>query len=254
MSTCKRGHVDPPRVKGWCNICRALLRRRYLLKANNGLSPEQVKILRDRGRASRLGVSLGIVRSIIEASGGRCEACFRELTHAEMCVDHDHATGRVRGVLCAQCNVLEGQLLKEAARVNQIADYIEKTRSRVFVPGPVPSKPRIPPTLVLSFSATRHIEITDVFQSRCDVFQSRCFPIIPKLRLVSTAPIRDVPVLDRSDVEFLAEWWKGGPNPHSVSRGIDATLSRVQPGTDHESNAALWVTRKLERVAKRGGA
>ena len=39
-------------------------------------------------------------------------------------VDHDHETGKVRGLLCAQCNVALGQLEENANRMIGLATYI----------------------------------------------------------------------------------------------------------------------------------
>ena len=63
---------------------------------------------------------------MIAAANNRCEACDLELTHQTLCVDHDHATGHVRGVLCRFCNALEGVLNKKADRVVQVKAYVAR--------------------------------------------------------------------------------------------------------------------------------
>jgi len=54
-----------------------------------------------------------------EKQGGSCGVCSTEL-HREhingVHVDHDHATGRVRGLLCGECNTMEGKLGGAAKR------------------------------------------------------------------------------------------------------------------------------------------
>lgn len=41
----------------------------------------------------------------LAAQGGRCAICRVELAGwGDACLDHDHATGVNRGVLCAPCN------------------------------------------------------------------------------------------------------------------------------------------------------
>ncbi len=59
-----------------------------------------------------------------EKQQGKCAICQRAL---QLCVDHCHKTGRVRGLLCTQCNHLVGnardqiQVLKSA--VNYLTAY-----------------------------------------------------------------------------------------------------------------------------------
>ena len=40
-------------------------------------------------------------------------------------VDHDHDTGRVRGLLCFSCNAVIGQLRHDVERVLRAADYVD---------------------------------------------------------------------------------------------------------------------------------
>jgi hypothetical protein len=48
-----------------------------------------------------------------------CEICGIKLHHKEgnsnnrAVIDHDHNTGKVRGVLCSQCNIIEGMIRDE---------------------------------------------------------------------------------------------------------------------------------------------
>ena len=41
-----------------------------------------------------------------------------------LCVDHDHATGEVRGLLCRSCNVAIGHLRDSRELVLRAADYL----------------------------------------------------------------------------------------------------------------------------------
>lgn len=73
----------------------------------------------------RLKVSeIAIIRGRLStAQGGRCALC--QLPLSRPCLDHDHSTGAVRGVLHSGCNALLGKVENNAARygVTNIAAF-----------------------------------------------------------------------------------------------------------------------------------
>jgi hypothetical protein len=52
-------------------------------------------------RQRRYGVSADEVAEMVRHQGGTCAICR---TKPAVHIDHDHATGRVRGILCFACN------------------------------------------------------------------------------------------------------------------------------------------------------
>lgn len=51
-----------------------------------------------------------IVPALLALQGNSCGICGQPFTEARpVNIDHDHASGFVRGLLCASCNNLEGQ-------------------------------------------------------------------------------------------------------------------------------------------------
>lgn len=136
---CKRGHENPQRTKhGACIPCAKLYRketyerdREYRIKQAVERAKSNPDVRRDEQRAWRLGVSVSEVRAAIERSGKVCEACMLPLTHRTLCVDHDHKTGHVRGVLCRFCNALEGMLNKQPERVAQVQAYVARANTRL---------------------------------------------------------------------------------------------------------------------------
>lgn len=65
---------------------------------------------------------------MIEQQGGRCPICGGEVTVFDSHVDHCHATGKVRGVLCRQCNIGLGHFHDDPAALRRAADFIEESR------------------------------------------------------------------------------------------------------------------------------
>jgi hypothetical protein len=67
---------------------------------------------RDQKYVSRYGITLAQYDSMLLAQGGKCYICKGDEIQIDhrikeirrLAVDHDHATGKVRGLLCAACN------------------------------------------------------------------------------------------------------------------------------------------------------
>lgn len=85
----------------------------------------------ERGRDDRLkkayGISYEDKQKMLQSQGGKCAnaGCFKELKSArDTHVDHDHATGKVRGILCNNCNVALGLLKDSHAKLNGLIDYL----------------------------------------------------------------------------------------------------------------------------------
>ena len=55
-------------------------------------------------RAAQLGVTSADYDRMLAAQGGVCAICGSPPKTRRLHVDHDHATGKVRGLLCHRCN------------------------------------------------------------------------------------------------------------------------------------------------------
>lgn len=55
----------------------------------------------------RYGITIDDYDQMVEDQNGICAICGKLNKHGRrLCVDHDHKTGRVRGLLCDRCNLL----------------------------------------------------------------------------------------------------------------------------------------------------
>lgn len=112
----KNFHRDKNRPGGrypQCRTCvREKCRRRY----------------QRRGREYELQRKYGIGESDIMARirlyEGNCSLCFKPLAR-ERHTDHDHKTGRVRGILHPACNLLLGHAKDNPALLRLAAEYLE---------------------------------------------------------------------------------------------------------------------------------
>lgn len=63
---------------------------------------------------------------LLEAQGGGCAICGRKPTKTRLSVDHQHATGLLRGLLCMRCNRAYGLFHDDnARRLRRAADYLD---------------------------------------------------------------------------------------------------------------------------------
>ena len=78
----------------------------------------------------RYGLTKADFAELFMSQGRCCAICEKESedgTGEEFSVDHDHATGKVRGILCQGCNTLLGFIEKDASRVVKTQGYLYKT-------------------------------------------------------------------------------------------------------------------------------
>lgn len=77
-------------------------------------------------RWRRAGIDPVQAEATLQASNGLCDLCQGPPTgKGRLHVDHDHATGKVRGMLCSKCNHALGLMNDNPARLRAAADYLE---------------------------------------------------------------------------------------------------------------------------------
>ncbi len=69
----------------------------------------------------RYGITLEDVKRISAQQGNRCKLCSISFDEKKPNIDHCHTTGRVRGILCPQCNIRLGYL-ETRGRVELLKD------------------------------------------------------------------------------------------------------------------------------------
>lgn len=118
-----------------CKECMKALRRGYRR------DPEKVRAqykqwrakqddadLSRRRWASKLRIRYGLTveqhGSMYTEQNGCCLLCGQSVPYDRIQTDHDHTTGRVRGLLCIPCNIWVGFLEKNLGRLDKTMDYI----------------------------------------------------------------------------------------------------------------------------------
>ena len=83
---------------------------------------------RDWHLRKKYGITLDEFNQLSEAQGNKCCICSEEnKVHQNLVVDHNHATGEVRGLICSPCNSALG-LAKDSVKV--LEAMIEYLNSR----------------------------------------------------------------------------------------------------------------------------
>jgi hypothetical protein len=86
---------------------------------------------RDYNRRYLYGIGTAEAEEILTRQGGNCGICGNSEwggRHGRPHVDHDHATGRVRGLLCDNCNNGLGRFGDDPTRLRAAAAYVEAHR------------------------------------------------------------------------------------------------------------------------------
>lgn len=95
--------------------------RRVRTKAERQANPTYQR----RARLKAYGLTEESWQAMWDAQGGKCGAGDHDLVAGrETHVDHSHETGKVRGLLCSNCNRALGLLKDNPARVQGLLNYI----------------------------------------------------------------------------------------------------------------------------------
>lgn len=107
-----------------CRKCRNVKRSSYKKDFNQK---------KDQHLRGKFGLTLEAYHAMLAGQGGKCLGCGSlEADRAEGSrmwpVDHDHATGEIRGILCPGCNQALGLIGDSVATLLQLANYLEGVR------------------------------------------------------------------------------------------------------------------------------
>lgn len=102
-------HPDrTPKARGLCGPCYRYAYYYANLEKSRRQSRESYhrrKLLRPRKPAYLVyGLTAHDIETMEARQEGRCAVCRGALAEAKVVIDHDHATGVVRGLLCDPCN------------------------------------------------------------------------------------------------------------------------------------------------------
>jgi len=134
-----------------CDVCREAYRRRSREEYHSRSREKHewyMRNMREMRRKSHLlrtyGITVEQFDRLFDSQNRSCACCKSEDPKSEQgwCLDHDHDTKIVRGILCSSCNRGIGFLGDTLEGVQRAVAYL-KSRKNACVP---PSRRRIPAT------------------------------------------------------------------------------------------------------------
>ena len=118
-----RGHI-------WCMGCQAYLSPFKFGKYATERPPARCRKCRSTAAhnervKAKYGITAEAYQQLLDYQGGACAICLRPSRVRRLAVDHDHATGRVRGLLCRHCNYeLLGWYKDDPAAFSRAINYL----------------------------------------------------------------------------------------------------------------------------------
>jgi hypothetical protein len=73
---------------------------------------------------------------MLAKQGNKCGACGADATGAEhtLCVDHDHYTNEIRGLICSPCNTALGFIEDNPETAEKLAYYLRNNGTGIYIP------------------------------------------------------------------------------------------------------------------------
>lgn len=110
--------------RGRCETCLAKYRE---------YARGRMDILWEQSLIRKYGIDADTYHCMLESQDGNCAICdqpesaiSRWGTPMRLAVDHCHETGRVRGLLCRECNQVLGKVNDDPDRLRRMADYLDE--------------------------------------------------------------------------------------------------------------------------------
>lgn len=117
-------HGESGRKRHNCIPCHIrLTNERKKKKANEYLEKDRFSALK-----RNYGLSVTDYNNMLLSQGGSCPICERHQKELDkpLVVDHDHNTGKVRKLLCNNCNVAIGLIEDNVRIANSLVQYLEQ--------------------------------------------------------------------------------------------------------------------------------
>lgn len=114
-----------------CSTCNILKEKSLFYpdkRQKEGLRPECKKCNRDTVLKRKFGITIDLYESMLSTQNNGCAICETRVPSGtgNFHVDHNHKTGKVRGLLCSNCNTAIGLLKEEESIILKVIKYLKE--------------------------------------------------------------------------------------------------------------------------------
>lgn len=134
MKTCTKCLCEKPlteffkrgtRQYAQCKSCVQAYAKDYYRKNPDKRRAHKAKHTR-RANLKKFGLTPDDYAQRLMDQRGCCAICKRPDPFSLLAVDHDHSTGKVRGLLCRNCNLVLGKMKDNPELLREAAAYLER--------------------------------------------------------------------------------------------------------------------------------
>lgn len=138
VSEYHRHRATKDRLQVICKACMAIRNKAWKARNPQKLAEYErnrprkpAHIRRDEQLRREYGISQIEYDQLVDRQCGRCAICQETPTptngkRVALVVDHCHETGRIRGLLCTNCNVAIGHMKDDVGRLRAAISYLEE--------------------------------------------------------------------------------------------------------------------------------
>lgn len=103
--------------------------RKNVIKRSKQYRIDHPMAKRNQDLMEKYNMTIEDYNSLLESQNGKCAICGKDncgrSDHKYLYVDHNHQTGKVRGLLCASCNAGLGQFKDNISYLKNAVKYLE---------------------------------------------------------------------------------------------------------------------------------
>jgi hypothetical protein len=95
----------------------------------NGLQSYCKSCTADASRKAQYGIDANAYYALLDAQGGVCAICGKvNANNWKLSVDHDHQSGKIRGLLCHLCNIGLGGFGDDIESLSMAIAYLSRNK------------------------------------------------------------------------------------------------------------------------------